>query len=255
METSYTKQLVESGLTQNQAILYELLIKSGPLRASNIVRRLGNSLSRPMVYLILNELVSLGLVEKDLMSGKVARFIPAHPTRIQDIAETRRKNADLVADAAASLIPRIVSEYNLATGKPEIYVYEGIKGIEKVLNDSLTSKTIIYTYADIESVVKNIDEINRQYATKRDSLGINKKAILLDTPFAREYMKGYHQEVTDIKLVSVAEAPPFKSALEIYDGKVAYITFAPDKMIGVIIHDPYLYEMHKYMFEYTWGKA
>jgi fido (protein-threonine AMPylation protein) len=109
--------------------------------------------------------------------------------------------------------------------------------------------------ADIESIVKNIDEINSRYAAKRDKLGIDKKAILLDTPFAREYMKDYHKLSTDIRLIGLEEVPPFQSAMEIYDGKVAYITFAPEKMMGVIIHDLYLYEMHKYLFEFIWSKA
>lgn len=252
---TYTKQLVESGLTHHQAVIYELLIKSGGLRASVIVRKLGGSLSRPLVYSVLGELVSLGLVDKDEDSTKVARFIPNHPAQLQDIADERRKKADAIVDAAAAVIPRIASDYNLVSNKPGVLVYDGVEGIKKVINDSLTSKTIVYTFADIESVVKNINEINSEYAKQRDLLGISKKALIIDTPFARAYLKDYYKQSTEIRLIGLAEAPAFQSAMEIYDGKVAYVTFARNSMTGVIIHDPYLYEMNKYFFEYAWEKA
>jgi hypothetical protein len=207
------------------------------------------------VYKILDELVGFGLAEKEELSGEVAQFAPKHPSALREFMELREKKLKEATQSIEGIFPSLVSSFNLSSGGPGVQVFEGKEGVEKVLNDSLTSKTIIYTYADIEAIVGNIDAINKRYASRRDKLGIDKKAILLDSPFSQDYMKNYHRVVTDIKLVSVKDAPPFQSALEIYDGKVAYITFAPEKMIGVIIHDPYLYALHKYMFEALWERT
>lgn len=250
---NYQETLRQAGLTEAQATVYGLLLAQGSQRAGSIAKK--TALKRGLTYKALDELVELGIAKKQEDEGKVALFVPEHPAKLRGLIETRTKrlkDAELLLDG---LLPSLVSEYNLVSGTPGVLVYEGKEGIEKVLNDSLTSKTVIYTYADIEPIVKHIDAINRRYATKRDKLGLDKKAILLDTPFARGYMKDYHKLSTDIRLISLEKVPPFQSAMEIYDNKVAYITFAEDKMMGVIIHDPYLYQMHKYLFEYAWEAA
>lgn len=250
---NYQEILKQAGLTDAQAAVYSTLLTSGSQKAGPLAKKA--DLKRGLTYKALDELVELGLVERTEGDGEVSVFEPKHPTKLRELIESRSKklkDAELVLDG---LMPSLVSEFNAASGTPGILVYKGLDGIEKVLNDTLSSKTVVYTYADIEPIVKHIDAINSRYAAKRDTLGIDKKAILLDTPFAREYMKDYHKLSTDIRLIGLDQVPPFQSAMEIYDGKVAYITFAPDKMMGVIIHDPHLYAMHKYLFEYTWNQA
>jgi hypothetical protein len=63
-----------------------------------------------------------------------------------------------------------------------------------------------------------------------------------------------HLAVTENRFIRT-DAAPFQSIMNIYDGKIAYITLRPEKMIGVIIADQYIYEMHRYLFEYLWGAA
>lgn len=249
----YQETLKQAGLTEAQAEVYEALLRHGEQTAGSLTKK--TSLKRGLVYKVLEELVQLGLAGKTEEPGEVARFIPKHPTTLRELVDRRAKalkDIELVLDG---LMPSLVSEFNLISGHPGVLVYEGREGVERVINDSLSSKTEIYTYADIESVTKYIDAINKKYVAKRDRLGIHKKALLLDTPFARKYMQDYHRLVTDVRLVGLQDVPPFQSIMEIYDGKIAYATFAPERMTGVIIEDPYLYAMHKYLFECLWERA
>ena len=247
---SYTETLSKSILTPAQAEVYEALLTHGAEPAGSLAKK--TTLKRGLVYKVLDELVGMGLVEKEEETGKVARFTPKHPAMLRELVESRQKALKDAELSLESVLPSLISNFNLVSGAPGIEIYEGPEGIEKVLNDSLSSKTIIYTYVDVEALVNNIDAINRRYANRRDKLGIEKRAILPDTPFARKYLKEYHRQVTDIKLISASKAVPYQSALEIYDGKVAYITFSKEKMIGVIIHDPSLYLLHRYVFEALW---
>lgn len=250
MQFEHTQTLQKAGLSESQAIVYEALLTMGSERAGNLAKH--TPLKRTLVYRILEDLSALGLIEKEEKPGAVALFTPKHPSSLRSLVEKREEATRQAQEVLGGLLPTLTSRFNLKSGAPGVLVYEGKEGIEKVLNDSLNSKTEILTYADIEPIVKYIDAINRRYASRRDKLGIDKRALLLDTPFAREYMSDYHRLSTDVKLVTLENVPPFQSAMEIYDNRVAYITFAPDKMMGVIIHDPYLYEMHKYLFEYAW---
>lgn len=250
---NYQETLKQAGLTEAQAAVYAALLTEGAQKAGHLAKKA--DLKRGLTYKVLEELRGFGLIEQREDASGVSVFSPEHPTKLRALIDGRAKqikDSELVLEG---LLPALTSQFNMASGSPGISIYEGIEGIERVLNDSLTSKTVVYTYADIEPIVKNIGAINSRYAAKRDRLGIDKKAILLDTPFARDYMRDYHRLSTDIRLIGLDETAPFQSALEIYDGRVAYITFAPEKMMGVIIHDPYLYAMHRYLFEYTWKQA
>ncbi|MDO8492111.1 MAG: helix-turn-helix domain-containing protein [bacterium] len=251
MET-YKEELIKTGLNANQALIYELLVKNGSMRASRLSRLAGNSLSRPMIYALLNELADLGLVEKEEKKGEVARFIPTHPSKLQTFAERQQEKAAAALAAAGSVIPKITSDYNLTTGKPGVRFFEGDTGIKTVLDDSLTAKSEIYTYADLESIEKYIPKINEDYVQERERRNIKKKGIVLDTPFNRKFIEGYHQKVTGVKLVKY-DAPPFQTVMQIYDNKVSYLTLGDKQKIGVIIEDPHIYAMHKYLFEYLWN--
>ena len=247
---SYLPQLQEAGLTPHQAALYETLVRRGPLPASKAT--LHAAVPRTLGYAVLKQLEDMGIVSKTDLPGKVAHFSAAHPNLLQERIEASAKSAERAATALKSILPDLSSAYNLATGRPGIRFYEGLEGIRAVLEDTLTAKETIYSYADLEMIEKHISEINREYVNKRDKLGIKKKGLLLDTQENRFLLEGYHTKVTDVKLIK-ASAAPFKTVMQIYDGKISYFTLGVEQLVGVVITDPHIYEMHKALFEAAWN--
>ena len=167
--------------------------------------------------------------------------------------ERERAKADARATAAATLIPKIVSDYNLTSAKPGVRFFEGDFGMKTILEDSLTAKTEIYSYADLESIQKYIPDINADYVRERERLNIKKKGFIPDSPFNREILTNYHKRVTDAKLLCCNNVAPFKTVMQIYDNKISYLTLGTNQKIGVIIEDPNIYAMHKYLFEHLWN--
>lgn len=247
----YEQTLVQAGLDKEQAIVYEVLLKGGQLSAGAAHKL--TPLKRGLVYKVLDELVAIGLVEKRQEAGKVTQFVVAHPLTLKELAEKREQEAKDAKMALEGVLPSLVSDFNLVSGKPGVRFLEGEEGVWEVLMDTLHTKKEMYTYADIEVVDKNVREMNERYAKKRDALGIEKKVILLDTPYARERMKTYHRFVTDTRFIKLA-TEPFQSIIEIYDDKIAYITFG-EAMRGVIVQDQAIHDMHRALFEYTWSMA
>lgn len=246
---NYQETLKQAGLTDAQATVYGILLAQGKQKAGSIAKK--SPLKRGLVYKALDDLVALDLVVKEEDPGKVALFEPKHPTKLRELIESRSqrlKDAELVLDG---LMPSLISEFNLIAGTPGVQVYEGKEGVEKVLNDSLTSKTEILTYADIEAIDCHIAQENEAYVKKREKLDITKRGIVLDTPFAREYLKNYHHLVTETHFLK-ASSHPFESVMMIYDGKISYLTLNEQKKIGVIISDQQLYTLHKTLFEFIW---
>lgn len=245
--------LAQSGLNANQATVYEVLLKEGRISAGNVAKKV--PLKRGLVYKVLDELAGFGVVAKKEEPGKAALFEVTHPYQLKELISRKEQEVKDARSALESVLPAMISAFNQISGKPGVLFYEGRAGIQEVLNDSLTSREEILSYADIESVVKYIDDINKAYVAKREELKLKKRGILLDTQFTRQYLASYHTDVTETRLIKFLEAPPFQSIMQMYDNKISYVTLSPDRMIGVVIEDPHLYQMHKYLFEYTWKEA
>ncbi|MFA6376112.1 MAG: helix-turn-helix domain-containing protein [Candidatus Paceibacterota bacterium] len=251
----YEKILQEIGLNKKEAIVYQTLLETGPIEAREILKKVAQKISttRSNLYNILAALKEKKLATEKVKKGKNL-FEAESPTKLLKVIEESVSKTNQAQQNLAMALPELTSLYNLTTQKPVVQFYEGIEGVKKVLADSLTSKNIVYTYADMEAVVKYIDKVNQEYAKERDRLGIQKKAVIIDSKFSRNYLKNYHQETTDIRLIDHL-LYPIKSLMEIYEGKISYITLSEKGMIGVIIEDPNIYQLNKSIFEYVWATA
>lgn len=243
------EMLVQAGLTKDQAALYAALLAKGPQTAREATKAAG--VNRTLGYAVLAQLQEIGLVLKADEPGAVAVFSPAHPNTLHERIDAQAQSAERAAIALKSALPDLASAYNLSIGRPGIRFYEGLDGIKEVLEDTLTAKEIIYSYADLDMVEKHIPDINKEYVAKRERLGLKKRALFPDTQENRFVLEGYHVKITDAKLIPTHEHP-FKTVMQIYDGKISYFTLGTDTLVGVIITDPNIYEMHKTLFESLW---
>ncbi len=239
------------GLTPEEGAVYASLLKSGSSSARKVATVSG--VKRGMAYKALARLEALGLVEKhDPLSG-VASFTPAHPSVLRDLFAKKQATLAALKDPLETTIGTLTSSYNLVSGRPNIRFFEGKKGMEEVLDDSLYAKEEIRTFADLESIMRFIPDINSTYVAKREKLGIKKRGIVYDTPKNREIIKDYHRSVTDIRFIPWATTPT-ETVVQIYDGKISYLTLRPDSMIGIIVEDPHIYTTHKTLFDFTWDQ-
>jgi len=247
---AYEEILKGANLTSDQAKIYEVLLKGGVMPASKASLRAG--LKRGLGYKVIEQLVSLGLVEK--IDKKVALFAPNHPSKLKELLQKKEDELKSAESSLSGMLGQMVSDYNLTTGKPNVQFFEGEEGVRRCVEDSLYSKEEILSYADITAINKNIPKLNAWYVEQREKKGIAKRGILLDTPEARKILTSYHTEITDTRLIKTANTP-FETVMQIYDGKVSYITFSNGQMIGVIIENEAIYQMHKDLFNFTWEKA
>ena len=126
----YEKTLEQIGLSPNQAAIYEILIKNGPLSAGKIAQK--SPLKRGLVYKILEELAAMNIVEKLEEPKKVAVFRANHPLKLKDLAENKEQKARDSIKILESLLPSLTSDFNLISGRPGVKFYEGKEGIIKI---------------------------------------------------------------------------------------------------------------------------
>lgn len=252
----YSEILTQLGLNQSQIEVYNHLLTGGEQPAAKI--SLKTSLNRTNVYNVLAELARLGLVEEtpkgQAKKGAKTTYRLIHPNKLRDLLESKSKELQQAQTSLASSLPRIISDFNLAVGRPGVRFYEGNEGLAKVMEDSLTAQSEILTYVDAEAVEKYIKKENDAYVKKRRKLGKKKKILVPDSEFNKKFFQALGSAQTDVRYLDFA-MPEFSAAMQIYDDKITYITMQSKKMIGIIIEDELIAKMHKSLFEYNWSTA
>jgi sugar-specific transcriptional regulator TrmB len=254
----YTKEIVEAGLSPEQAVVYEILLKTGSTEASAAARAIPgtHAISRPLVYKVLEELIVLDLVEKVGTKGKVAKFTPKHPIAITKAIDDKKVRIERTKEQFHLTSGKLSSLFNLMSGKPGVQFYEGEDGVWEVLMDSLTATEEIRSYADLESIAKHIPELNAEYSALREDKHVKKRGLVIDSPEARKFLKSYSGDTTTTKLIPVAGADiDFHTIMQIYDQKVSYITLTESYMVGIIITDQHITNTHKYLFDSMWNQS
>lgn len=245
----YGMELLKNiGFSPDQIAVYGTLIEYGKLPASIIASR--SKVSRVITYKILGQFVDMGIAEKIDAPKSVAVFGPRDPEHLRKLIEQKKSEIDSFSSACESAISTLRPQYNLLNDKPGVVFYEGLEGVKKVLEDSLYTEGTIYTYVDVEAVLDHFKKINDDYVEKREKRGIAKKVLAADTPKTREYLGSHTNSLIDMKLVG-KEKIPFGCAMQIYDNKISYITIGKQEgsIIGVIIEDERIANMHRYFFE------
>ncbi len=248
--TQYEKFLGELGLNKEQSSIYESLLKNGLMPASIVAKKSG--VKRSLTYKILEQLIGLGLAERRDNIGKITFFFPAHPGKLREFLQKREEAIKTAEASLGGIMGRMVSDFNLLSGKPNVQFYEGMEGMKKVLEDSLSAEGEIYAYADVISIEKYIPDINKDYVEKRRKFNIKKKGLIFDSPEARKILTDYNPDITENKFISFKTSPSH-TIMQIYDNKVSYITLGDTQMIGIIIEDAHIASVQKYLFEYQWS--
>lgn len=245
---NHMETLKNIGFTPDQVAVYKTLLEYGKLPASTIASRA--RVSRVITYKILGQFVDMGLAEKIDMPKSVAKFGPTDPESLRKLIESKKSEIDSFTASCELAISQLRPAYNLITHKPGMVFYEGLEGVKKVLEDSLYTEGAIYTYVDIDAVIDHFKQINDDYVRLREKRNISKKVLAADSPTSRNYLKNHINELTDFKIIG-KDKIPFGAAMQIYDDKISYITIGKESgsLIGIIIQDEKIANMHRYFFE------
>ena len=252
----FSNELQNLGLTKTQAGVLDYLFEHGEAKAGDIAKNVSHP--RGVVYKTLEELLALELVEKLEKENQIARFRAAHPQNIEQVLEEKEKKLDQNKKAWQELLPQLVSSYNLTLNKPGIKFYEGEEGLEKVLYDTLTSKTEVYLFFNREAMAEedNFDEINKEYKKRRIKAGVRKKIIRVGKKPELTFgvADDKYDALTEIRYLEKVTYP-FKANIHVYDGKISYLIMEKGKVIGILVQDKNIYELNKSWFEMMWDIA
>lgn len=247
----FEQQLEQSGLTKNQAIVYEALLKTGAVPARAVLAAI--PFKRGLAYKTLDELASLGLVIKKEEPGKIAIFEPVHPTKLKEIAEAKEKEAQNAQITLEAVLGELTSNYNLISGKPGLRFYEGILGIKKIYDDILAvGEDFLFIRSTYEPVYKEkilpiVDDFIKKRVAKKIKCSVLSPSDVYPTAADRTKREAEDRERL-IERTWVEKS--FYSApveIDIYGNRVALISFGQE-LVGVIIESPQISQALKQIF-------
>lgn len=251
-----SRTLAHLNLDPKEIEIYLQLLKLGVSRASIIARH--TKLPRTTAQNILMRLEKEGIVTKQIEKN-VYLFSPVHPENLSKVLEVKKRETasqyDKQIEELKKVTPQLVSMMQSSQSLPNVSFYRGKDAIRKVLFDTLTSKTELKDFANIDAMFEHVQKINDEYVAEREGTKITKRSLLLDTPFAREiYERGTYSSKSHkgYKWIN-QELYPFALEMNIYDGKVSYITYVKNDFVGVIIENDHIYQLHDSLWNLIWN--
>lgn len=119
--------LKEFGFAQNEAWIYETLLRFGECGVSTISTKA--EINRRNVYDSLNRLVEKGLVF-EIRTATDNKYSAVNPNKLNEMIEEKQKQL-------ASIMPDLQSFYTSTPRKEEVFVYRGLEGLKNYLRDMI----------------------------------------------------------------------------------------------------------------------
>jgi len=148
--------LKKAGLSEKQTAVYAASLALGEAGMTDLAKKA--ALKRPTAYLIIDELMRMGLVS-ETTKGKRKIYSAVHPRRLQEITRSREKQVE-------DVLPELVALYNTPKTKPKIQVFEGEEGIKSVYREVLEEiKDIneIFFISNLTAVFKRVPNIFQEF--------------------------------------------------------------------------------------------
>lgn len=247
MTTTALQQIIQSvGLEPHEAKLYLAGLKLGSAPASSYAK--DTKLNRVTTYNYLEELVKRNMFTA-AERGRTMHYTPVPPDQLSIEA---RKNVEALERAMPDLRSLMGSHHRA----PHVRYFEGVEGVRKVYQDTLTADGELLNFANSAVVRDFWKEYDKEYVNKRIKKGIFLKGIAPDDAMGRKVHGKDNKSLREIRLVNAKEFP-IHNEINIYDNKVAIVSFAEDEadLFGVIIESKEVAETQKQVFEMAWRFA
>ena len=237
--------LANNGMSENQACVYLACLKLGASSIWDIASSSG--VKRTTCYVVMEDLISKGIasVTED---NKKATYSVIGPDELFFNIKTRQNQ---LAESIGELNALASKMYS----KPRIRMFEGIKGIEQVykliLNLKEGNEILIYGNPD---VVVSYTDITESYLKLRTLKRIEVRAILPDTPKAREITLKDTEQLRQTRFFP-QNVFNQKTEINILPSAIVYITHSEEKPFATIIENKTLAEEEKGRFEILWNTA
>ncbi len=244
------EHLQKLGLTPKESTVYLAMLEIGfAAPASSISKRAG--INRTTAYDILNILVDKGLVISS-KRGNYLYFRAQPPEKLVAFLKEKSSKYLALSNEAEKLLPELNVHYHAASDRPRVYFYEGIEGVLRVYEETLTSSEEILAYASDQANQESAPAYFPQYYKRRAAKKIPIRALFPDTPKDRERHSLDRRELRTSRLLP-KDKLDFTPEINFFDDKIMIADW--NEKLGIIIESKEIAKVFKQTFELAWEAA
>lgn len=239
---------VNLGATETQMQTYLKLLELGAQPASVIARHVG--VPRTTMYLILEDLKKLGLVE-EFERARIKFFKSISANKIKDLIEAKESKLQYTKKLLENNLSGLINLENKLSITPKVKFYEGRDAVMKLYEDVLKESNY---YAFFNPEVKNpimeiyFDKIGKAICKNK----LKVKDFVVDCKKGREYARKFNTAYHQIKVLP-GEAS-FDADNIICRDKIYMISYGEKEVSGVEVFSESLAKSYMVMFEELWKR-
>lgn len=228
--------------------MYIALVDSGPSPVRAIAQKSG--VNRGTAYDVLKDLMAQGLAS--YFNKQTKQYFAAEPPqKLVDAIAAKQQQLESIKQEVTTNLPELQALFEREGGRPQVKLYEGMKGIRQILEDVLQTVSgshdkVYYVYSS-STLRKNVYEAMPEFTTARIAKKINVRTIALGQGGQlvgldeRKWLPGGQDLQATYELI--------------YGSKVAHISLDTSaEPVGVIIDNTAIHETQKLIFENLWQK-
>lgn len=240
MPKDITKNILENllqslGLNAKEIKIYQVLLTEGILPAGMVIKKSG--LKRGITYASLYNLEEKGLILRSNKSG-ILHFGPENPSKLMELVEDRKTEIKTIEQSLFQTLGKLTKIYKMSIGKPVIRYFEGEKGITEVFNDIYAAKKeIVWGCVDLEQADQAFPEyIKKELIPLRVKNKVLAHSFVADSAQARNIVRQDKKQLRRTVLLD-KEKYPLPAEIDIYEDKIAMLSFTKGEFIGIIIEN------------------
>lgn len=246
--------LTRLSLNKTEVDVYLATLELGSGVASTIAKMAG--LNRVTTYEALKRLSAHGFIKiRVKKNDRTKYFVPAQYEEIIAKLEQIQSQIAESLKSARLLKNEFTAQFSPAEEKPQVFFYEGQKGVREVLNDTLKSNpNEIVSFSSAEGLESGFDKVFLDdYWKRRTRLGISTRGIIPKTTKAVDL---FSAEKNKSELREVRFLPPsiyqFTNEIDIYENSIGITSLTKGGEHGIIIKSSSIAKSMRALFETLW---
>ena len=233
-------------LNSKEIKIFTKLLELGTQPASHIAHLC--DMPRNTTRSILDKLVKAGILIKT-QRANVQYYATEKKERL--LIAIKRRKAKIIEqfDNQIQLLEQYGDELNLrhhSKSRPKITFYDGLSGLEKVYEDTLTAKNGIRSWANYDAIVDPIPNYFPSYFKRRAAKKIHMRSIHPDTEKSRAAKKRDKEELRESILLPKGQYN-WTPEIQIYNNKINISSWK--EKLGIIIESEEISEAMGQIFE------
>ncbi len=253
MTQQLVKKLIDSGLSEAEALVYAALLP----RPSMTIQEVTNyvAIPRSTVVLALEKLVRVGVID-EYTQGKRRNFVVQSPESIQRYIDEQEKAIEAKKAKLGDLITNIRQFHFLgsATGA-KVEILKGEKGFKEAYQRTLSLKRgqeILRLGVEASKFVF-LPDFLKEYVAEKNRRGIRTRLILPDDPLGRETKRNDKKDSRETRYLAKKSYNPDVQVI-IWGDTVSLMTW-DESFETIVINSPAVVDIFTSVFEMMWKQA